>query len=413
MGSGRNLTQGVFGNLYNWIIAFLITDSVVINIMAANGFGENAIILSKTFLYLSTILSCFVILVSKKKWTPLFYVLLVLAFMAYYQTAVVHTSEREIFVNFFIRAVGGLFIGYSISNYDSLLKKVGLFSLIYCLILFTEPLNHALMGLGNMSTGYNMVPLVIWLIAVFFRNKSFLCLFVAIPIALMIILFSSRGCGLSIIAAIIAFKLYSNHQKGVSLRKSITSFILILIAGYFIFLISAQFVVNHHMIASDDNSSFISRLVYGGAYESSDRDIVWATALGLITQNYTFGLGMGNDRIFLSSFQEFPYVHNIILEVLLNFGIFVGLGLMFLYSKTIVKYFKNCTDIGYHYVVMALFCMHIIRLFFSGTYLENSFEVFFLLGVSMSFPLSIRKTIRKKKRLVVNKSISKYYQNGE
>jgi O-antigen ligase len=370
----------VFENsFFYWLVAITITDSALINIVSAQigqQFGDS---LSAFLLYFTTILSLYKVLSCKIGKT--FYIITVcLFFMACYQKIIVQ-AEPSLYNDFFIHGVGGLIIGYSIVNHRLLLTNAAFISILLSLVLIMEPITNRLMNLNNQSSGYILANLVIWTLGYYFFKKNKLLLFIIVPFSLMITLFSSRGCGLSIILACVLYYIYYQNKDKYQLKKTtwwVTVFSLVCI---FLFIISSDYIFESRLVTEAD-SSFVGRYLYGGADNSSGRTEIWEFLFELIKSNLLWGMGFGNDRGWISYNIGFNSAHNIILEIVLNFGIIVGLLIIILYSRLIMKSFDNRKNVGFVTLMIGLLCMSFIRLFVSGSYLNSSFDLMIIAGIA-------------------------------
>lgn len=368
--------------LHTFLVAVTITDGVLINLLSAQINPVLADNVGRFLLYSTTIISLVRILNSRQNYKSFVLSGITILAMYYYQKNIVTTSSSDLLQDFIVHGIGGLIIGYSVKDFAKLVKYVGIISLVYCIILIGEAYNHSLLALGNMSTGYLLAPLAIWLLLNYYLGKGRIFLYVAIPQILLITLFSSRGCGLSIFVAWVIFITYRNYYKGNNSGKILRNYCVFGLAAYFLFMISENFIIANHLVG--DDSSFIGRVIYGGANKSSGRDLIWLEAVRIISENPLTGIGMGMDRDYLGYLSTGGYVHNLILEVLMNFGIIFGTIVLTLYMIPIIKLLKNSKDIVVVMTIWSLIAMYIVRLFVSGSYLNSSFELLILLGIALS-----------------------------
>ena len=373
-----------FEGLYIVLASFLFFSGLVVNSLNNFGHDDFASLLNKILLYSSSVLAVVIVIKNHTKLSYLFPVVLLLLLAAIYQFVFLKTSMTSQFmVPFLIHSLGGFFIGISIGKVNSFIKCLSFFSLVFGLVFITEPINHFLMGLSNMSTGYTLTPIVLLLLVGYFVNHHKVFLILSIILGLEVILFTSRGCGLSIILCFIIFIILKNREKKKTPLHTFFTIVVLIILLLSALIIAESIIVRNEVLLYS-NSAFISRLIYGGAFESSGRDLIWGSALGLIKDNLFFGVGVGVDRVLLSNVPQYMYSHNIVLEILLNYGLVLGLVFIVSYVAFICKATLLIKSNTYLFLVFAFVCAYLVRLIFSGSYLDSSFEVLFIIGLSAS-----------------------------
>lgn len=108
----------------------------------------------------------------------------------------------------------------------------------------------------------------------------------------------------------------------------------------------------------------------------SDREIIWETTKNNIWEKPYWGWGIAGDLSYMDS-----YPHNITLEILLHYGIFVGSIVLFVIFFSITKSlfvtkFRNP-------VLLIFLCSGFGHLFLSSTYLIE-YKFWILLGICFS-----------------------------
>ena len=120
-------------------------------------------------------------------------------------------------------------------------------------------------------------------------------------------------------------------------------------------------------IESFDNLSRSIQLILSGDFFSHDsgRNDIYELVLHHIIEAPLFGHGIGADRFYLNGF----YAHNIILEMMLQYGIVAGLSLFFLLTTFIVVAFLNFRLYRDYTIIFTL--SGFLPLMLSGSYLIN------------------------------------------
>jgi len=114
--------------------------------------------------------------------------------------------------------------------------------------------------------------------------------------------------------------------------------------------------------------------------DGNGREEIYPLVIEAIGRGPLAGYGIGGDRVFLTPlFGVEMYVHNVVLEILFDFGYIAGsfvlLGLCWLVIRTLRGVDKQKRDFG-------LLCLGVsIKLFMSGSYLQEPY-FFMFLGVA-------------------------------
>ena len=225
----------------------------------------------------------------------------------------------------------------------------------------------------NMSFGYMLLFPILFLFAESKDSKFNLLLVILLTIGIMIL--ASRGPLLFIGLYILIYYLFDDN-----LSKKI-------ILSIFIFLVGVVFYCFGESLLQEvsfffETIGFYSRtldkiLMGADALENlSDRDIIWETTKNNIWEKPYWGWGIAGDLSYTNS-----YPHNITLEILLHYGIFVGSIVLFVIFFSITKSlfitkFKNP-------VLLIFLCSGFGHLFLSSTYLIE-YKFWILLGICFS-----------------------------
>lgn len=129
----------------------------------------------------------------------------------------------------------------------------------------------------------------------------------------------------------------------------------------------------------------------GVFFTSDGRNEIFDVAVSIIGRSYLTGVGAGYDRVLISSQLHQPdpfgyYPHNIILELILHFGVVVGLLLVFALICFVLNAMRKASDVQRSYLI-AFCCFGLGTLFISSSYLQwGSFYAFFALCASVMVP---------------------------
>ena len=119
------------------------------------------------------------------------------------------------------------------------------------------------------------------------------------------------------------------------------------------------------------DSRFISRILDGTFFQGSGRKELYAGVLDAI-KNKPWGYGLFGDRYVAGQgeYGKYTYIHNILLEVLCDFGIFGVLIILFAFICFVRTMAKN-QDPYFHSVIWILLPYALFQLIFSSSFLEN------------------------------------------
>lgn len=160
------------------------------------------------------------------------------------------------------------------------------------------------------------------------------------------------------------------------------------VLGLFLTILTSFFIMNFDLILSRIDKFLFqygiqSRTIYLLSSDNVDfstgRSEIFSKTISNITLNPVFGNGIAGDRVFLNG----SYPHNIFLEIIAQFGIFLGgvfsLILLFYWFHAV---FVNNSRTNQHLTIIFA-GLGLISLFYSGSYLTSSnFWLFMAICIS-------------------------------
>ncbi|MFR8357532.1 MAG: O-antigen ligase family protein [Parabacteroides sp.] len=225
----------------------------------------------------------------------------------------------------------------------------------------------------NMSFGYMLLFPILFLFTESKKSKFNLLLAILLTIGIMIL--ASRGPLLFIALYILICYLF--HYN---LSKKIILSIFIFLGGVIFYFFGESLLqeVSFFFETMGFYSRTLDKILMGAdALENlSDREIIWETTKNNIWEKPYWGWGIAGDLSYMDS-----YPHNITLEILLHYGIFVGSIVLFVIFFSITKSlfvtkFRNP-------VLLIFLCSGFGHLFLSSTYLIE-YKFWILLGICFS-----------------------------
>lgn len=221
----------------------------------------------------------------------------------------------------------------------------------------------------NNPNVYSMYLLILFCVIVYafyyLKEYRFVCGLTMFNIFISLVIAISRGCILLFFTALVIFLIYKLRKN----LKALIAAICILCAGFGGVLIA--------------NPSFSNR-IYATIQDSridTNRYVIYSTAINIIEDNWVTGIGEGNFRDYYRRYNEhkdlsdstYVHVHQIILEMMVNsgiFGLFAFLGFIIFQFKVFFReYFKNNNDKAKKYA--ALMCLFITGIVFTYMQVEN------------------------------------------
>ena len=287
----------------------------------------------------------------------------------------------ELIISFFAIGMSGILIGalrFSQEHFLSYGYKLGLLNFfllapIPFTSLYLEEINY-------MRFGYAMLPSVIFSFLFLFRDNNKKWTFIIFCLSFgELLLFGARGAMLTfMLFALIYLFFISDITKKVKLYFSLFLF--------FIFF-SLKFLLEY-LIESLDNFGLYSYAltkyfnVFNGdsiASTSSGRDDIYGLAFKRIDESFWFGSPL--NTCFLDSGSI--YYHNIILDILVNFGVIGFIFFIFFIFYNILKVVRSNSK-ERKMIFFVLFLIAMGRLFVSSSFWQRP-EFWIFVGYSVNY----------------------------
>ena len=289
-----------------------------------------------------------------------------------------YKTSNDYSSSFLQQGVGGFLVGFAVKDINRYIRQVAFFSFIYLFILIGEPINRSIMRLDEMVTGYYLTSLTINLVLAYFTvlNKNKALFVLAIISSLTITLFTARGCGVTLLLTWIFFYIRNKWRKGVSTTRLYISFAFLLIAVFVLMRITLDYVLQSDIQVQ--TGSFVEKFANGYISSSNGRDDIWKDALFVIGNNWMKGLGFGADRYIFNGM----FVHNIFLELFIDFGLPISFVILFVYWRAVIKGIKINAQSVASALIVALVLRSWVQLNFSNSYLYSMVGLMMILGIS-------------------------------
>lgn len=212
-------------------------------------------------------------------------------------------------------------------------------------------------------TSYNMAfsfACVLPFVA-FYSHREYYDRIVCFVLFILVIAIGARGAALCM-ASYVVYDLFQYKSKW--------RFLLLVVIVAFIVLLP---LLNSWLYSIGISSRTLDMLLSGEITSDSGRSSIRKYFINQLVEHPFFGIGLFGDRLL----DDVPYCHNVLLEIILDFGIPIGGLLLFVgLIKLISIYFHSDSD--NRNILVGYFCALMLPLMTSGSYLISSNFAIFL-----------------------------------
>lgn len=255
------------------------------------------------------------------------------------------------------------------------ISKLQLLMTAIIVILSMLRLINYSMTKDEMTQSYSILFPTMFLYYIYLETKKTEDLLFFILGFSMILIFGTRGPFACMILFLLVF-LFLNYR-----HNAVMTVNLLLVLGiFYIFLrpIMIVLMLLTRMVGLSTRifESYLQDELFN--YEkSSDRDKIHEILWNYISNDQRgIGYGLGSDRIV--GFNN-AYAHNLIYEVWMNYGLYIGSFLLILFVLFTAKTFKRVFGKDQFNLILILFIWSVGHQMLSGSYL-NDFQIYFFIG---------------------------------
>lgn len=196
---------------------------------------------------------------------------------------------------------------------------------------------------------------------VFYSHRKIYDKIVCLVLFVLVLAIGARGPALCM-ALYVILDMFQHKSRG--------RFFILLFIVVFIILLP---LLNNWLFSIGISSRSLNMLLYGDISSDSGRSSLRAYFISKLVEHPFLGIGLFGDRLL----EDIPYCHNLILEIVLDFGIPVGGTLLVIgLVKLISIYFKVDSDDRNR--ILRYFCALVLPFMTSGSYLISSNLAIFL-----------------------------------
>lgn len=277
----------------------------------------------------------------------------------------------------------GTSMGFS-GERDGIIRQMYLLSIITIIAsiiyryLFGTPMEEiASLYEGSMDLAYKLLPHCC--LVAFYAIKRTNIVNVALTVigGIYLLMLGTRGAALLYLILIALLFIIGNRSKWFIAR------IVAVFGGITVFISSSWYdaaILWFYQKAQQLGLSvrIFDKLLSGSASQSSGRDVIREKLFAAIRENPFFGHGLCSDRIIANS-----YAHNVAIELWVEFGVVIGSILLLACIVILFKGYLGADSDEMKGLVLALIFSCFLKLFLSGSYLDERL-LFFLLGLCVA-----------------------------
>lgn len=281
--------------------------------------------------------------------------------------------------NMFLRQIISVFIpcgaiASSIDDYSgcfSYMKKISRFGMVLMIVAYALGYTNRW---GNQYLGVQITPFVLILYKNYLETKKLPDILMVI-VGVLLTFMGGRQSLVIIVAGILLIYMFAKREQVANMFV----FYLILVVLVAVFFMSGDMVASFLKGITEMfgiESRVLDSLISGELFDTSTRDIIYETSFKVIGRNGSKISGLFADRLYLQEKASWiAYSHNLILELLLDFGTVLGTGIAIVIALLTIRSVTVGTDDRRSFGIM-ICTLSILRLMVSSSFLiEGSFYI--------------------------------------
>lgn len=225
---------------------------------------------------------------------------------------------------------------------------------------------------GHMSASYKLLPHVCLVVYCAIENRSVVYVLGSLLGAMLLLSFGTRGPMVLLVIFVLSFLLMIRKY-----RRPLRSRLMVL-AGMGVAIVLFRGVLPWLKGWSSQlgmSTRIYDKLLDGSFFQSEGRAELRRLLWEASWSGPLWGYGMAGDRLLTGT-----YAHNLPVELLISYGPIFGTLLFGALIWLLVRAFRKCESRQGKTLVLLLTCTSLLKLFLSGTYLNEGW-LFFLMGL--------------------------------
>ena len=277
-----------------------------------------------------------------------------------------HTSNgggMDIYTKIF-NLFSSAFMGYLLVRADENNDHFYYVLVLSCRVKFLLSFWQFRMQEDYMSFGYEMALIAVVLLASYFTQKKKLDLLLSVVSIIEGVIFGSRGCILGYLTFYI-FASFVIEKKAITWKKTV-----IIAGGFLTYILMSSNAFIAWLVTKLDSANLSSRslqiFIAGDYTKDSARSNIWHECIQAIKNHSIFyGYGAYGDRYVLWNGRY--YAHNIVLEVILTFGLLFGIIAIGIFVYYLLHAYRKGEFLDKVFI-SACACFALCRLFISSSF---------------------------------------------
>lgn len=238
---------------------------------------------------------------------------------------------NQIYIYMIIFAIIPTFLFLRTKKIEKFFNIYGFFSIIIAISFILDPFQEYKYSGDYMGFGYNaMVPAYLGLYILMRDKKNIWLKILCGIVAIEIVFFANKGAMFTILLFTLLYE--------VLIKKNILKNIIILVIGC-ILLITSNFIIEgiYKWALNNNIDSYSIKTLYQMSNKTSSglsgREYIWEKAISELDKNMLFGNGAGYYR----TTNNGSYSHNIIFDILIEYGIIAFIIIVTIIIKGVFK----------------------------------------------------------------------------
>ena len=278
-----------------------------------------------------------------------------------------------------------IFLFARIEKIEKFFTVYSFFSVIIALLFILDPFQEYKYSGDYMGFGYSVMMLAYIGLYILIRNKKSICLKILwIIVSIEILIFANKGAIFSIVLFTLLYEIL--------IKKNTLKNILIIIIGCILF-VSSNFIIEVIYELTIDNgiNSYSIKTLYQMSNKTSTglsgREDIWKKAISELDEHILLGNGAGYYR----TTNNGSYSHNLVFDILIEYGIIIFIILSIIILKGILKLKK--AEGENRLVGLIFLSMWFPKLFFSS-YFQSEIGLWLFIIWALLKDKSIAKGIK-------------------
>lgn len=370
--------------------------NISFNYIFISGFIWDTVAINGLVVMFSLISISLVFVNTKKDSLILFWLFLILYLLSflfysdnrYYMFTSITDLSQNNFYRLFIYTMPSYFYLRQISDYKLLFTYFSITAKVIVILSIITYVLYIFKGgfeLQYMVFAYDSLFGVVFCLYDYFQNSKWFSLLLAVFGSMIIFIGGARGAFVCIVVYMLLYIIFNviNHKVR---TLGITTIIAIITVYVSSNLLAIAETIDILLSRLGIKSRTIELIMAQDLYNESGRDYIRSVLIKYIGENTLFGYGMFGDRALtqgISFLDKGTYAHNFVIEVFIQYGVFLGLVFLFTVFFIIIRALMQKQDPIYKDLILLFIPSGLIKLMMSGSYL-NEMYFFLLLAASVN-----------------------------